>query len=369
MAWIESHDGRGASWKVNHEGVWHIVRANTFASELLRRTTTRVEAHLIGPDLHLVETDFHGLNTEVDRISQEKMTGLERQFRSSGGDVFAQLVKLRSQTLENNERMRRLHKVASDTTMRNVHRSIERTENALTAARVVRDLSATTIVVGASIIGGVAGTALLATGSLLKGTAKYQDTGNVGEAVVETASTVVVGLINIQVERAAVRSIQAASTVERLAAQASTPRSVLMQARRAADSERLGHHTLLIIGAMNDGFSEFTKSMVAGHTIKSAVVEAATRMGVDLLPEYFHGPLSRITIPVVSKMTKTVVGKVATDLAGDGAVSLPGSLFGSSRPPAVPLHFRPLADSARTHPKRPDSGAQDFVEHTAMHHD
>jgi hypothetical protein len=67
------------------------------------------------------------------------------------------------------------------------------------AARFVRDTSADIVVVGSTIAtGGAAAYGLLATGSVLKGTYKYQDTGNAGAAVLYGAGSMLLGAFKVK---------------------------------------------------------------------------------------------------------------------------------------------------------------------------
>lgn len=74
----------------------------------------------------------------------------------------------------------------------------------VTGAKVVRDTSATIVVVGTSVISmpATAAAALLTAGSGVKAYAKYTDTGNVGAAGVEFVCEMGVGLIGVGVKAA-----------------------------------------------------------------------------------------------------------------------------------------------------------------------
>src|SRR5690606_37155944 len=84
--------------------------------------------------------------------------------------------------------------------MQALERAVGRDQTAIDVAKVVRDSSATTLLIGATLLsGGTAGAAFatLATGSGLKATTKYQDTGNLGAASVELAGNLIFGMIPI----------------------------------------------------------------------------------------------------------------------------------------------------------------------------
>jgi hypothetical protein len=69
---------------------------------------------------------------------------------------------------------------------------------AVEIARFIRNLSADTIMVGASLVSGGAALALAGTGSVAKGAATYQDTGKVGAAVIKATGSFALAVIPIK---------------------------------------------------------------------------------------------------------------------------------------------------------------------------
>ncbi|HET7930771.1 MAG TPA: hypothetical protein VFL63_05225 [Rhodanobacteraceae bacterium] len=84
---------------------------------------------------------------------------------------------------------------ASAETMRNVKGAVSGYGKAIAGATFVRDASGDVLMLGATLASGGTATALLAAGSVYKGSAKFQDTRSVGAAVFEATTDFTVGLI------------------------------------------------------------------------------------------------------------------------------------------------------------------------------
>lgn len=78
-----------------------------------------------------------------------------------------------------------------------VNRLVEIWGGVIGVTKVVRDTSFTIVSIGAGIVGGPAGVALAAAASSGKGVAKYQDTHNIGSALIEGTASFITTIIPI----------------------------------------------------------------------------------------------------------------------------------------------------------------------------
>lgn len=78
-----------------------------------------------------------------------------------------------------------------------IEASVNDYEGMVEAARFVRDTSADVVVVGSTIATGGAAAGLLGAGSVMKGMAKYQDTGSAGAALLQGGGTLFLGAFKI----------------------------------------------------------------------------------------------------------------------------------------------------------------------------
>jgi hypothetical protein len=78
------------------------------------------------------------------------------------------------------------------------HKSVQNYIEAVESAQFIRNLSADAILVIASLVSGGSAMALVGAGSIAKGAATYQDTGNIGAATVKAIGTLALGAIPIK---------------------------------------------------------------------------------------------------------------------------------------------------------------------------
>jgi hypothetical protein len=87
---------------------------------------------------------------------------------------------------ESAQKLKQRQDDASRRSMRNINKKVDQWGTAVEVAKFTRNASADVLLVGGSVVtGGSATLALGAAGSIFKGAAKYQDTGNLAASVVE----------------------------------------------------------------------------------------------------------------------------------------------------------------------------------------
>ena len=208
-------------------------------------------------------------------------------------DLIGKLVDLR----ENTARKSRIvfqHFEAADRENRVSLRALERN---VKNAKLVRDISATALVIGASPVaaaGGFgAGVATLSTGALLKGNAVYQDTGNVGMATVEVACEMTFGMVAV--------------------GSAATTTAELIKAGTAASKGGGGMLMMLFVEVPAEG----AKTAVGGGSLSDAIAASVTKASFGMID--LPGKIEDWSIPVIGKLFANVSADKATGVIRDEA--------------------------------------------------
>lgn len=145
------------------------------------------------PEIASVEVDWDQVQSkapEIARYDGQRMRQIaQRDARAMALEVQGR-VEFTSRLT--NGFLDRMAAVQSENTV-SISRSVESYDNQIEVAKFVRDTSADGLMVGATMLTGGAATAVIAGGSAFKGYAKFQDTDNVGAAVMEGAGSFVFG--------------------------------------------------------------------------------------------------------------------------------------------------------------------------------
>jgi hypothetical protein len=357
MAFIPYQDNRNQNWLVNSEGVWHIVRASIYAEALRRRMRRETEYNLFSADLVHINTDLAGLPVEVDRLSIPLMREFELLSIDSGEEALRHLAALRRNTLIKNREIRELNLSALNESQRNILSSIDTAttvgETGIAVSRAVRDFSATVLITGAALLSGGAAIGAVGAGAMLRGSANYEQTGNVGSALIVASTEAVVGYFPL-------------TTTAGISAGAGRERAAL-----------------ILLGATVDATGEYTKTLVGGGTVRAAYTAAAARFGVNVVSQLGGLALEDMLVPtsvkwspasIVTPMTRAQSGQLGTGIgitvAGDAAVgaATPTAAVSSAvdaGPPRADANVAPVQDCARSFgdgllPERM------FVERTAL---
>jgi hypothetical protein len=205
------------------------------------------------------------------------------------------------------------------------------------AARVVRDLSAGTLVVGATFLSGGTALAVLGGGSALKGTATYQDTGNVGAAMLDATATFTVGAIGIGAAGAA---SSATTSVASRGLMSRVGEAGTGGMRQAVTDHVRQQGAVVLVGAGLNAQFELANGLVQGRTMEQSLRSAGTRFGTDVVSGAVLGPvLDRCALPVATRLiTDTAMSRVA-----DATVA-PGNSI-SQQVSRAPARVRNLLDA------------------------
>ena len=131
-------------------------------------------------------TTRHYINNRLKPLTVKNAA----QFRNELNYIKNQLPRVRKQV---KNRIRR----ASDRSMKNLASAISIGEHALWGAEFFRNRSVDALLIGSVFLSGGAALGVLGTGSALDGFSTYQDTGNVGAAVMKGTGSFVMGSIGL----------------------------------------------------------------------------------------------------------------------------------------------------------------------------
>jgi len=199
MAWMTFADRARAGWHVDLDQVAQVLYAETFATEERRRSRREVTPGGIYPDVVNVSMNSAGFVGAVRGRTALRFTEFQERMWRSGTEAHRMLVDARMTTVRDSEFLREMQRNASRETSQNIDQAVMWGERAVGGATFLRDASATMLVVGSTLLTGGAAAAVLGAGSVLRGTGKYQDTGNVGAAVLTTSLTFSFGMFPLAV--------------------------------------------------------------------------------------------------------------------------------------------------------------------------
>lgn len=178
-----------------------IIRSYVNSRLILQNAAPKTEKHWIGPDLHTVEVNWHAVHASVERETDALFERLMRDAWEYG--MRSQVANLRTiiaETAESKRCFTKMWKDASQKTQQNIETSVRRGETGEAVARYVRDLSKTTVIIGADVLAGpeagpAVAMAINAGSAVLDAAVDYQDNRNIGSATVKFAGGFTAGLI------------------------------------------------------------------------------------------------------------------------------------------------------------------------------
>jgi hypothetical protein len=339
--WVYFKDNNGKEWLIDQIGMWMLVRQYIYAKLLNDQSKIVTTKNWFGPDMSTVETDFSAIRATRDQLSQDAFTGIETEVLKDAKGAYNSLIQMRSEMDDYSASFKDMQKRASRDTMQAINTSVARSQAAIDVLTVVRDLSATTLVVGAGFLSGGAALGVLGAGSALKGTARYQDSGNIGSAILEASGTFVFGMITMA------PSIAEVGAAPGLMSRATAP-------ALATSGQRMG---MVIIGAQMDATFEGVKSAMEGGTAKEAITRAGVRFATDIASGAAGIKLDKLALPIAARLLTDTGAAVASDKSGNYAA-------GKVKPPVVTAKVLPIRDCNPTTPSAPND--EDYIQSVAM---
>ncbi|OYU40909.1 MAG: hypothetical protein CFE33_02195 [Pseudorhodobacter sp. PARRP1] len=295
MPWTVVVDPQGQRWGVNKEGVYLLLRAALRAEKVKARSQiTSVDNGFLMPTTFLFETDWNGLRADVDQETNTFYLDAAERLSRDPASMRANLLGMLARGRSDFNAVEAMRRRATRQSSESISNNISGWETALSVAQFTRDTSATILVVGAGLLSGGAAFGVLGAGSVLRGTATYQDTGNVGAAVINGSGTFIVGMVGIAGGNPAL-----------------------------ARSEQI---QLMFVGSGLQGTVQGAQSLVEGKTPTQALQQAAVSAGFNLLGSAVGGRIENMSFS-----TRLVVGGVI-DTTGN---ALTAAVVPSPAPQAI----------------------------------
>jgi hypothetical protein len=247
------------------EGMYMAIRSVVRANEIRSRThIAETDQGWFMPTLYNVETRWAGLRQAVNRGSDTYWPDAEMRTRTDPAEFFRQFVTFVEGGLADQEWYSTTRRTTQHRTMQNIQNNVQNWESAITVTRGIRDGSATFLIVAGSVATGGAGAAAfgsaatagqalssVALGSAMRGAFTYQDTGNVGSALINASGSFVTGAIPVG---AAGMSLSAAETA-----------------------------TLVIIGSAGQGATSGLQAVAEGQSMETAATAALVSTTANLV--------------------------------------------------------------------------------------
>jgi hypothetical protein len=300
-------DSRRRGWELDGDGLYAFLRAATRAR--LIRERTRLVEHRSGwllPTTWYVETRWDGLRTAVTQTADPMFQGVWRDAIASPETVSNQLAMIAAEARRDILTVRDMQERASRDSAQSIDSNVRGWERALSAAQFTRDASATILVVGAGVMSGGTALGVLGAGSVLRGTATYQDTGNVGAALIQTTGTFIVGAIPLGAGGGAAGS------------------AALMS--RATPGATAG--TIVVIQSGFAGMFQGTQALVQGDSVRSALAQAGTAAGLNFVTAGLGDKIGGMTFA-----SRIVIGSAA-DYGANQTTNAVGRAMGPAAAPA-----------------------------------
>jgi len=313
VAEVEINYEGNFTWQIDWALLTNILESNAFHRALLKNSHRRVESQADWnpfswsmPDLITVEIDWKAHRADTKSFTNDMMAQAKRMAangRITNLKDFVQTKIAETDTHVSKYKEKVSH--ASRAAMKQIEKSVSKYDNRIGIAKFIRDRSVDGVLVGATVLSGGAAIAAISGGSVLKGTYSYQDKGNVGLALLETGSTLIVSVIPIGIaSRAATTGLK--QTVGEKAA-------------------------LVVIETQLDTI----KGLVDGETLKQAASRAITKaasgvvLGKIMDMDGVGGLLDKVALPMskvtMDGSTRVLTSKEISNMTGDFYGKLIGS--------------------------------------------
>lgn len=300
MPWQIVETRQEGRWVFNPDGIYLLIRAAVRAQIVRARSRVVTTDHgFLMPTTYCLETDWAGFRVQVERETTRYWNEARQQITLNPRTMRGSLLGLIADARRDITWLEEQRISANRRSSSSIDSVVSGWETALTTARITRDASATILVVAGGVLSGGAGLALasgagltgvttgtamtsLAVGSVMRGTFTYQDTGNVGSAVINTVGTFSVGAIGIGAAGVAMSTAQTG--------------------------------TIILIQSAGAGTTTGLQSLSEGNSMRQAAVAAVASAGAGAISGAVGTQLGSMSL--VSQIT---INGVA-DLMGNAAV-------------------------------------------------
>lgn len=184
MAWFSFEDSRGRGWAINPDGAAHVIRSNQYNRLLLERSRIVKKSHAWQlPTVTEVDTDFSNIRAATSERARPVVEGIVRDAAQNPALFYEFLVNARQDGESAGQAYVDMNRRASRETASAIDSSVHLWENAASAARFVRDVSAGSLLIGATVLSGGAMAFAVGAGGGLTFTGSTQDNLESGQTL------------------------------------------------------------------------------------------------------------------------------------------------------------------------------------------
>lgn len=184
-------------YAINWDTIEQIIKSCASARLIKKHSgEVPIDTHFFGPTLQNYETDWGQVESNVKTQIVDLMAPWARSGHSIG-ELLAFLRGMIKEAKETKKEIQEKRRNLSSISMAAIRNNAENWGMAIEGTKLVRDLSADVIMVGATVVSGGTAVGLVAAGSAMKGAWNYQDKGDVGQAVFEFTGSFILGVIPV----------------------------------------------------------------------------------------------------------------------------------------------------------------------------
>lgn len=275
-------DQKKKMWYVNQNNIKQLCFAWERAALLMKWSDVNIVSTRVNWSWTMqtasVDVDWKHCHDHAACKAFSSRDQIMQDFFSNGESAIENLASMRSQTRKWLDRYYQKFQEANQINQQN----FQKMDNSAAWAKFVRDTGATAVVASSAVITApAAACAALVGGAIMKGAAKYQDTGNVASAFVDATCEIVVGATGLGIAKAA---------------------------------GEMARSSQIVVSFFLKAPLEFCKSVVSGDSMPQATVSAVLEgMNMPWLQAGVGSLLKKVPVPVV---LKTTVGKLIESEGG-----------------------------------------------------
>ena len=275
-------------WSVNWPLVRMIVRSSAHDLTLLQAAafstsdTSSWNPFSLGmPETTSYEVDWARHRELKERAAARHLDEVTLLVRTDIRAAVMQLRELINRSARAKQRFRDNLQEASRRTQAAIEDAVGNYETATSVARVTRDVAGSVFVAGAGLLSGGAAVAAVAGGSAFQGVGTYQDTGDVGAALISGTGSIIVNLIPLG--GAAGQTLKARAGHEAMIALVGFQFD--LASGLVASDQRTGDHGQPLGDALGDAAAKAAlsaASFAGSEAVRSVVTRVMSRTGVPV---------------------------------------------------------------------------------------
>ena len=198
---VESLEGEFAiDWDIVRRIIcsyWVSQKQNEHAKEVSVSERTLNPFSWMLPEVTNVEVDWPAVRREAEANTDSELMAMKWNVNRSVKEIARDLQRKVQQTRRAKQSFRDRMSRLQTSNSQAIDAAVSNYDTAIGGAKLVRDTSFETVMIMAGTLSGGTALAVIGAGSALKGTAKWQDTGNVGAALIEVSGSFIFGVIPV----------------------------------------------------------------------------------------------------------------------------------------------------------------------------